>query len=74
MLQRVTIDLLPTYYNTVVIIIRIINEDPELLDTNYIHPTLIDCYLARQLPYNWFNVFKLLNIFYLYFTNSTGTK
>ena len=66
--QSVAIDLPPAYYNTAVIIIRIINEDPELLDNNYIDPTLVEYYLARQLPYNWFNVFELLNIFYFRFT------
>jgi hypothetical protein len=50
--QRVIIDLPSAYYNTVITIIGTINEDLELLDTKYIHPTLADCYLARQLPYN----------------------
>ena len=44
------------------------DEEPELLDASYVDPTLANCYLAGQLPYNWFNVFKLLNIFYYYFT------
>ena len=66
--QRVTIDLPPAYYNTAIAIIGTINENPELLDTKYDHPTLADCYLAGQLPHNWFNVFELLNIFYFRFT------
>ena len=52
MLQRVAIDIPPTYYSTAITIIGTINKDLELLDTNYIHPTLANCYLARQLPYN----------------------
>ena len=40
------------------------DEELELLDTSYIDLNLANCYLAGQLPYNWFNVFKLLNIFY----------
>jgi len=66
--QRVAIDILPVYYITVIAIIRTINEYPELLDTNYIYLTLANYYLAGQLPYNWFNVFKLLNIFYRHYT------
>ena len=44
--QSVAIDLPPAYYNTAVIIIRIINEDLELLDNNYVNPTLVKYYLA----------------------------
>ena len=50
--QRVAIDLPPTYYNIIIIIIGTMNEDPELLDTNYVHPTLANSYLAKQLPYS----------------------
>jgi len=50
--QRVAIDILPTYYITAIAIIGTINEHLELLDTNYIHLTLANYYLARQLPYN----------------------
>jgi hypothetical protein len=50
--QRVIIDFLPVYYNTVITIIGTINEDLELLDTKYIYSTLADCYLIRQLLYN----------------------
>jgi hypothetical protein len=66
--QRVTINLLPVYYNTAIAIIGTINEDSELLNTKYVHPTLANCYLVGQLPYNWFNIFELLNIFYYYYT------
>jgi hypothetical protein len=66
--QRVTINLPPAYYNTAIAIIGTMNENPELLDTKYDHPTLANCYLAGQLPHNWFNVFELLNIFYFRFT------
>jgi hypothetical protein len=62
--QRVAIDLPPAYYNTAIAITGTMNEHPELLDTNYVHPTLADCYLAGQLPHNWFNIFELLNVFY----------
>ena len=50
--QRVAVDLPPAYYNTVIAITRTINKYPELLDINYIHPTLANYYLAGQLPYN----------------------
>jgi hypothetical protein len=66
--QRVAIDIPPAYYITVIAIIGAMNEDPQLLDTNYVDPTLADCYLAGKLPHNWFNVFKLLNIFYRRYT------
>ena len=66
--QRVAVDLLPVYYNTAIVIIRTMNEDLELLDIIYVDFDLADCYLAGQLLYNWFNVFKLLNIFYFCFT------
>ena len=66
--QRVAIDILPIYYITAITIIGTIDEEPELLDASYINLTLANCYLAGQLPYNWFNVFKLLNIFYRRFT------
>jgi hypothetical protein len=51
-LQRVIINLPPAYYNTAITIIGTINEDLELLDIKYVHSTLANCYLARQLPYN----------------------
>lgn len=50
--QRVAIDILPVYYITIITIIRTIDEEPELLDTSYIDPTLANYYLAGQLPYN----------------------
>ena len=62
--QRVAIDLPLVYYNTAIVIIGTINEDPELLDTNYVYLILANSYLAKQLPYNWFNIFKLLNHFW----------
>ena len=68
MLQRVAVDIPPVYYSTAIIIIGTINEHLELLDTNYIHPTLANCYLAGKLPYNWFNIFQLLDIFYRRYT------
>ena len=48
--QRVTIDIPPVYYITAIVIIRTINEHPELLDTNYINLILANYYLAGQLP------------------------
>ena len=62
--QRVAIDIPPAYYITTIAIIRTMDEELELLNTSYIDPNLANCYLAGQLPYNWFNVFELLNIFY----------
>ena len=50
--QRVAVDIPPIYYSTAIAIIGTINEYLELLDTNYVHLTLADCYLARKLPYN----------------------
>jgi hypothetical protein len=66
--QRVAVDIPAAYYITAIAIIGTINEYPELLDTNYVHLTLADYYLAGQLPYNWFNIFELLNIFYRRYT------
>jgi len=62
--QRVAIDIPPAYYITAIAIIGTMDEEPELLDTSYVDPNLANCYLAGQLPHNWFNVFELLNIFY----------
>jgi len=45
--RKVTIDVLATYYNTIIIIIKIIKENPKLVDSNYIYPTLANCYLGR---------------------------
>ena len=50
--QRVAVDIPPAYYSTAIAIIRTINEHLELLDTNYIHLTLANYYLAGKLPYN----------------------
>ena len=50
--QRVAIDILPVYYITVIAIIGTIDKELELLDTSYVDPTLANCYLAGQLPYN----------------------
>ena len=66
--QRVAVDIPPAYYSTAIAIIGTMNEHPELLDTNYVHPTLADCYLAGKLPHNWFNIFQLLDVFYHRYT------
>ena len=50
--QRVAINIPPAYYITVIAIIRTMDKEPELLDASYIDPTLANCYLAGQLPYN----------------------
>jgi len=55
--RKVAVDVLAVYYNTAIAIIEIMKENPELVDSNYIYPTLADYYLGRQLPYSWFNMF-----------------
>ena len=50
--QRVAIDIPPVYYITAITIIGTMDEEPELLDASYVDPTLANCYLAGQLPYN----------------------
>ena len=66
-LQKVAVDVPAVYYNTIIAIIKIIKENLELVDSNYIYCTLADCYLGGQLPYSWFNMFQLLKIFYVRF-------
>ena len=62
--QRVAVDLPLAYYSTAITIIGTIIKEQDLLNTSYVHPTLANCYLAKQLPHNWFNIFKLLSHFW----------
>jgi len=50
--RKVAVDVLAVYYNTAIAIIEMMKENPELVDSNYIHPTLANCYLGRQLPHS----------------------
>ena len=45
--RKVAVDVLAVYYNTAIAIIEMMKENPELVDSNYIHPTLANCYLGR---------------------------
>ena len=50
--ERVVVNVLAAYYNIIIIIVRTIKENPELVKSNYVDFDLADCYLGRQPFYN----------------------